>query len=225
MAIWLGAAIARTLRRGHGLAQATLAERLGVNNSYVARIEAGNRHPSADLMARWVAACPCPVLPIAVLVADVAALDAGLDASGDRATSPGRQYALTVALTQSVETPKWLPPPQWPETAVTLRFPAATSLWDGAMETAQALAWMALRAATYADAAAQAREQIWHFRDDSTTAPAAWNRILQAVAALPLAEVSAAPDPEWAALGQVWSGLSVPARQALLTVARQLARP
>ncbi|WP_329426873.1 helix-turn-helix transcriptional regulator [Streptosporangium sp. NBC_01495] len=62
----------RALRLSQGFSQVKLASRAGLDNSYVSRIESGQRlHPAPDVTLRLAEALG---VPMAALVADVEAL-------------------------------------------------------------------------------------------------------------------------------------------------------
>lgn len=204
--------ILRVLRLGHSRRQAARAALLGIERSYLSRLEreSDRRLPRPALLRAWVQWCPVAALPANRLVADLRELSARSPA--DVADGPaGRvdaDWLLATRLAAGVAPPEGL---RWAQvTGTALRFPAAEAF---APDHLPALLWLALRSL---------RTHLGS--SDPTVMSSDLAALMEQVSAWP--RVSAAPsraaggdDPAWNALQALWPRLPAAARLGLLAAA------
>ncbi len=197
-------AVLRLLRRAHGRSQADLAGSLGVDDSYVARIETG-RKPSARILSRWVTACPVLVLTVEALVQSLYDL---LSADGPYVFGDERLHGT-------------LSKPQLIEAVQTLRFPSALDLaashWPDTVLDTDAVIWLIYKAAPPA-----ALPEPFSGAD----AVLGWNRMVEAVSRLPVVSQPDVPrGSDWYRLQSAWPTLSGRDQRLLADLADRLRKP
>jgi DNA-binding XRE family transcriptional regulator len=208
--------VLRLLRRGHGLPQADLAEALGIDNSYVARIETGRR-PSPRVLSRWIERCPLPARSVEALAADLH----GLYHDSEEPMSASRQMVVAALLSTD------LPPASVIAGVLALRFPASAELaatpWSEGSSDSTAAIWLVLRAAGDAS-----REMMDMFHTagsklDWIKVASAWSRLVAVVNSFPVVSYPAEPEgPDWSRVTAAWPALSPVDRHLLAEMAERL---
>ena len=61
-------AVAKRMRKEAGLSQHTLAAKIGSHHPIISRLEQGKHHQSLPILARWAAACGCPLTRFTVAI-------------------------------------------------------------------------------------------------------------------------------------------------------------
>jgi len=216
----LGSVLA-TLRVGQGWSRDDLAGHLGMDSSYLARVERGERRPSSKALDRWLAVCPVPVYPATALGLD---LSPWLTISPERQETPtpaDRDWVLTQLLVVADPVPTdWL-------------IPAVTALhWVPSVVTPPLadLLWLNVRAGRHqrlplAEAIDLKALQDHDLEEMPGWAYREWLEPLWAeLAALPVESAARPADVLWDQLEGLWPRLPEVARRGLVAAAESWAK-
>ena len=219
----LGSLLA-VLRLGRGFTRDELAARLDLDMSYAARIERGDRRPSAKTTAAWLNTCSVPILPAAILAAD---LSPWLSPSGwEKPAKPEQDWALSHVVSAGVD---MVTAASWAVgSAAALHWPPPERLMS-AVRVEPALlgdvVWLCIRAGRHhrleVVESITGAEMRRHGALDDTWAESSWLRPLweglRAIAAD--APASDPTDVLWNRLARIWPTLPLNARRGLLAAA------
>jgi hypothetical protein len=186
-----------------------LATRLGIDGSYVARLEVGSRHPSDHLLAQWVAVCPVPIYAASSLVPAVQRLTT-VDVLMAQADIAERHHGVPVA-----------------DVAQALHLPAAVALAAAPPDPSLAvgLAWVAFRVAQANSPGTLTRLVSALGGGESTAVQSAWSALLQAVAAAPVIPSATPLDLQWATAAALWDRLTPSQHRLVVVLMQELAQP
>jgi len=230
----LAGVVLRVLRLGHGLTRDQLASRIDLDPSYLARLERGDRKPSAKIVQAWLTVCPVPILTSVALASDLIALT---DMESEEEATPRQDWMMAQLIAgQSVDDPAVRS--RWAGNAgAALRFPASLRLAAeldpaGTPDPLGGLLWLCIRVGRH------------HQVEVTNTMPAAladalhivppdlalFDRFLDTLwahlQALPVVEAAtvAVSDDLWARLGALWELLPPAAKHALVAAAEAWVR-
>ena len=214
------------LRLGRGLGREELSLELSLNASHIARLERGDRQPSAKTLASWLAACPVPVLPVSALMADLPPWRTEVER-----TSAERDWTLV-----HLSVPDPSEPSVWADAAARALHWSTPDIWVRTIHQSPdllgSLLWLNVRAGRYHRLPAAESITAESLREHGDAINPSWSRsewyepLWKELMAMPEEMTTTKPaDILWDRLAQLWPGLPFPARQGLVAAAEAWSKP
>lgn len=204
--------VLRALRLGWDLDQEDLAARVGLERSWISRLERGRKPPKAAVVQAWVSVCPIPVLPVDVLVSSVLSL------------SESDRLGVLLLLAVSDAHPTW-----GPAALRALRLPAADVTDDTVAPAYLWLSWVAGRHWEFPESTLVSESLERHAKGrkllDGIDLASVFGPLWDRLSTVPSVALAGGPsDQIFAELAALWPRIRPELRPVVLRLAEELAR-